>query len=142
MKIVRFHKRTSKITHLLQLRLLLRFCVELIETRVLVSESFVELLERTLPLISNLEEVAELPRCEFYLGVILDVIPFAGRMLFNRHKKVLLSLLETVSETIRKREQILPLATRKLLTIFHNNITVRFQIQIHMKFSLIERGRY
>jgi len=104
-----------------KLRLLLRYCVELIETRVLTSDSFVELLEKLFPLFSGLNDVAELPKCEFYLSIILDVLPFAGRMLFNRHKKVLFSLMELLTETIRKREKILPYATRKLLTIFHNN---------------------
>jgi hypothetical protein len=111
------------------MRLLVRFCVELIDNNVLESDSYLELLERIVEQCDPSKngkmgtEVAASGACvarsELFLSVILDTLPFIGKKLCQVSKVRFNSILTTLDDIFRAREEQLSVSARKMLTTFN-----------------------
>ena len=110
------------------MRLLFRFGAELIESNVIKSDSYVELLLKVVEqcdpdkngkmVDTSATDSACSARSELFLSVMLDLIPFIGKILCEHHKDNLCSILETLSQIFQKRESTL-VPTQKMLTAFN-----------------------
>lgn len=113
------------------MRLLLRFCVELVEARVISSDPFIELLEKIVDQcdISKNGKITEetfatenqsIARSELFLSVFLDVLPFMGKMLFNRHKPRFFVMLALVKDVFNTRKSSLSTSATQFLAVFED----------------------
>ena len=110
------------------MRLLFRFAAELIGSNVVTSDAFVALLEKVVEQCDpqkngkmtddNASASACSARSELFLSVVLDVIPFVGRILCEHHKDKLVVILESLSQIFQNREEIL-IPALKMLSAFN-----------------------
>lgn len=58
-------------------------------------------------------------RSELFLSIILDILPFIGKLLCQKQKDFLCNILETLKNIFNVREETLPPAARKMLSTFN-----------------------
>ena len=115
---------------------MLRFCAELINANVLTAESFTDIIGKIIEQ-SDPEQNGKMAengaasvsacsaRSELFLYVIIDILPFIGKTLFQKDREFLCNAMSQLQRIFRSRTEVMPTEARKMLSVFNQVRSMR-----------------